>query len=54
MVDVRKELSKLGDNPVDAYYEKMKEKHKKLQQKSGVFGIFNGPGKKQPAPESDL
>lgn len=48
MNDVRKELTKLGENPVNAYYEKMKEKQKKLQQKSGVFGIFNGPGKKQP------
>ena len=47
---MRKELAKLGDDPLNAFYEKMREKQKKLQQKSGVFGIFNGPGKRQPTP----
>jgi hypothetical protein len=40
-------LSRLGENPADSYYEHIKEKQKKLQKKSEVFGLFGGNSNKK-------
>ncbi len=56
MQDIRKELSSLGEDPVNTFSEKRKELQKKLEKKKNVFGIFGGnPNKKASGDgESDL
>lgn len=53
MVDIRKELSALGADPVNTYYEKRKELQKKLEKKKNVFGIFGGNPSKKASSESE-
>lgn len=48
MPDVRKYLSTLGENPVDAYYSRAKSAQEKMSKKANMFGMFGaGPGKKE-------
>jgi hypothetical protein len=51
--DIRKELSALGEDPVNTFFEKRKELQKKLEKKKNVFGIFGGNPNKKASEESE-
>jgi hypothetical protein len=38
--DVRKYLGKLGEDPLNAFWEKMKDREQNLKKKSERFGVF--------------
>ena len=38
--DVRKYLVKLGEDPLNAFWEKMKDREQNLKKKSERFGVF--------------
>ena len=40
VVDVRKYLGKLGEDPLNAFWEKMKDREQNLKKKSERFGVF--------------
>jgi hypothetical protein len=52
--DVRRVIHDLGENAVDSYYDKIKQKQKHLEKKSGVFGLFNGNPKAKKNESADI
>jgi hypothetical protein len=38
--DVRKYLGKLGDDPLNAFWEKFKDREQNLKKKTERFGVF--------------
>ncbi len=40
--DVRKYLGKFGEDPLNGFWEKVKDKEKNLKKKSERFGVFGG------------
>ena len=53
VTDVRKSIEALGENPVDTYYDRVKQQQEKITKKAGWFGL-GGSGRAQKGKKSGL